>query len=150
MSYLKEKSQASSLREVYQQLFGSNWDSSVCNFVESLAGYSVVQYLFQIKDRHNNNILVDSQGHIIHIDFSFIMSSSPGNMGFEKAPFKLTRDYLDLMDGLHSDLFLHFKLLFFFALKFIRKYKREIMQRVEIMTHCPGMRCFERYNKQEF
>jgi len=92
-----------------------------------LAGYSVVQYLFQIKDRHNNNILIDSCGHVIHIDFSFLLSSSPGNFGFEKAPFKLTSDYLELMEGQTSDIFLHFKMLFFFALKFIRKYKREIM-----------------------
>jgi phosphatidylinositol 4-kinase B len=94
VSYLKERSRATSLKEVYKQLFGDKWESSISNFVESLAGYSVVQYLFQIKDRHNNNILVDSHGHIVHIDFSFILSSSPGNMSFEKAPFKLTKDYL--------------------------------------------------------
>ena len=97
---------------------------SISNFIQSLRGYSVVQYLFQIKDRHNNNILIDNFGHIIHIDFSFILSSSPGNFGFEKAPFKLTRDYLELMEGVNSDIFMHFKLLFFFALKYIRKYKR--------------------------
>ncbi len=69
------------------------------NFVKSLAGYSLVQYLFQIKDRHNNNIMIDRDGHMIHIDFSFMISSSPGNMGFEKAPFKMVTDYIDLMEG---------------------------------------------------
>lgn len=66
-------------------------------------------------------------GHIIHIDYSFIISSSPGNMNFEKAPFKLTKDYLDIMEGPNSDIFKHFKMLFFFALKYLRKYKKEIM-----------------------
>lgn len=108
----------------------------------------MVQYLFQIKDRHNNNILIDNFGHIIHIDFSFIISSSPGNFGFEKAPFKLTKDYLELMDGTDSDIFLHFKHLFFFALKFIRNYKRDIMERVEMMTHCKDMKCFQKFDRE--
>ena len=45
-------------------------------------------------------------------------------MGFEKAPFKLTSDYMELMEGHDSDIFTHFKLLFFFGLKYIRKYKK--------------------------
>lgn len=97
--------------------------------------------MFQIKDRHNNNILVDTQGHIIHIDFSFMISSSPGNMNFEKAPFKLTEDYIELMEGKDSDIFAHFRLLFFLALKFLRKYKKEIMDTVLMMSNC-AMKCF--------
>lgn len=37
------------------------------------------------------NILVDRLGHIIHIDFGFILSVSPGGMNFESVPFKLTK-----------------------------------------------------------
>ena len=62
----------------------------IINFIESLAGYSLLCYLLVIKDRHNANILIDSSGHIVHIDFGFLLTHFPGGIEFEHAPFKLT------------------------------------------------------------
>lgn len=60
------------------------------NFIESLAGYSLLCYILHIKDRHNGNILIDPQGHIVHVDFGFMLSNSPGGINFE-SNFKITR-----------------------------------------------------------
>jgi phosphatidylinositol kinase/protein kinase (PI-3 family) len=78
------------LNTFYRNFFKNSFEDAQRNFVESLAAYSLVCYLMQIKDRHNGNILIDMNGRIIHIDFGFILGISPGNLNFENAPFKLT------------------------------------------------------------
>lgn len=75
-------------------------------------GCSLVTYLLQIKDRHNGNILLDREGHLVHIDFGFMLSNSPGNMGFEAAPFKLPLEYVEVLGGVTSEPFQEFKRLF--------------------------------------
>jgi phosphatidylinositol 4-kinase B len=78
-------------------------------FKRSLAAYSMISYVLQLKDRHNGNILIDNEGHIIHIDFGFMLSNSPGSVGFEAAPFKLTYEYVEVLGGLGSPDFEDFK-----------------------------------------
>lgn len=105
---LKKHSKMSSLFEIFKKEFSDNLEQAQKNFAESLAGYSIVQYLLQVKDRHNGNILINHTGHIVHIDFGFIFNQSPGNLNFETAPFKFTKEYLQILGGFSSKFFEYF------------------------------------------
>lgn len=113
-SIKKHSPNVTTLQDYFVGRFGGRgsqaYKRAVKNFVQSMAGYSVIQYLLNIKDRHNGNLMIDAEGHIVHIDFGFLLSNSPGgNMEFEKAPFKLTSEMVAVMGGVKSGTWKHFR-----------------------------------------
>ncbi|OZJ02735.1 hypothetical protein BZG36_04702, partial [Bifiguratus adelaidae] len=112
-------------------------------FMRSLTGYSIACHILQIKDRHNGNILLDKEGHLIHIDFGFMLSNSPGSVGFEMAPFKLPQEYLDILLGPHSEKFAEYKALMKLAFLSLRKHAENIILLVEMMQNSSRLPCFQ-------
>ncbi|ORZ34525.1 kinase-like domain-containing protein [Catenaria anguillulae PL171] len=112
------------------------------NFITSVAGYSVILYLLQIKDRHNGNIMLDSDGHLIHIDFGFILDISPGGVNFESSPFKLTTEMLQVIGQAGSDTFRDFVRCVVQAFLAIRPYADAIINLVQLMSES-GLPCFK-------
>ncbi|KAI3633738.1 hypothetical protein MIR68_008685 [Amoeboaphelidium protococcarum] len=111
-------------------------------FIRSLAAYSVVVYLLQIKDRHNGNVLIDEFGHVIHIDFGFIFDIVPGGIKFELSPFKLTKEMVDIMGGRDSDDYQKFVELCVRAFLVARPYAEQIIDMVQMMLGS-GLPCFK-------
>ena len=109
-------------------------------FASSLAAYSVVCYMLQIKDRHNGNILLDKDGHLIMIDFGWILGIAPGGAVSVEAsvPFKLTTEMVEVMGGVHSGLFAEFVQLFASGFLALQLHSEKIVHLIEIMAEHSG------------
>lgn len=140
------KKRIASLQDHFAKTFGATdsppYQRAIECFAQSLAAYSVISYVLQLKDRHNGNILIDSDGHMIHIDFGFMLSNSPGNMGFEAAPFKLTFEYVEVLGGIEGEAFLRFKDLMKDAFQALRREAERIVTLVELMGREGKMACY--------
>jgi len=120
------------------------------NFMQSLAGYAIVSYLLGLKDRHNGNIMIDTRGHLIYIDFGFALGMAPGHeFSFERAPFKLTGEFVDVMGGVNSECYKEFESLFVSGFLEARKNSQIALWMVEIMMFQSNYPCFSgwRYGK---
>ena len=135
--------ESKNLNLFYRKYF-NDFEEAQQNFVKSLAAYSLICYYLQIKDRHNGNILIDMYGNIIHIDFGFILGISPGNLNFESAPFKLTKEYIEIMDGENSEMFTYYKILMVKGMIEAKKHVETFVKIVEIMSHGSKMPCFDK------
>ncbi len=89
--------------------------------------------------------MIDSLGHIIHIDFGFCLTNTPGNFGFETAPFKFTKDYIDIIGGVECPMFFYFKSLLYKSLDALRKHVERIWTILEIMKEA-DLPCFQKFN----
>lgn len=139
------------LYEIFQQDYGPvgslSFEAARENFIISSAGYAVASLLLQPKDRHNGNLLFDNVGRLVHIDFGFILETSPGgNMRFESAHFKLSHEMTQLLDPsgvMKSDTWNQFVSLCVKGYLAARRYMDGIITTVLLMVDS-GLPCFSR------
>ena len=81
---------------------------------------------------------------MLHVDFGFLLSNSPGNLNFEAFTFKLTNEYMEVLGGRNSRAFNKFKSLMLKGFIALREHAEEIISFVE-MTMLSGidLPCFE-------
>lgn len=139
------------LFELYQTEYGpvgsDGFETARNNFIVSSAGYAVASLLLQPKDRHNGNLLFDNEGRLVHIDFGFILETSPGgNMRFESAQFKLSHEMTQLIDpsgSMRSESWDHFVSLCVRGYLAARNHMDGIVNTVLLMMDS-GLPCFSR------
>lgn len=135
------------LRKYFEKVYGGPntkaFKAAQTNFMQSLAGYALVAYLLGLKDRHNGNIMIDTRGHLVFIDFGFALGMAPGHeFSFERAPFKLTKEYVEVMGGVQSECFKEFERLFVAGFEEARKSFQIALGLVEIMMFKSNYPCF--------
>lgn len=137
-SIKKKMGQQAKLVDYFHMQFGDRkskkFKKARNNFCRSLAAYSLVCYILQIKDRHNGNIMVDIVGHIMHIDFGFLLSNAPGKgIKFEQAPFKLTNEQVEVLGGIKSKKFKEYRELMTLGFMALQEHADKIIKLVEMM-----------------
>lgn len=58
------------LMQTFGEPESETYKAAVDAFTRSLAAYSVICYILQLKDRHNGNVLIDNQGRKLHASFN--------------------------------------------------------------------------------
>lgn len=96
--------------------------------------------------------MMNSKGHIIHIDFGFILTTGPNVAGviFEIAPFKMTKDYMTLIGEEKSSMYTYFQILLVKGFVAVRKHIDEICDLFDIMRKQSPLPCFEKFDLQSF
>eukprot|EP01130_Rhizamoeba_saxonica_P001234 TRINITY_DN11120_c0_g1_i1.p1 TRINITY_DN11120_c0_g1~~TRINITY_DN11120_c0_g1_i1.p1 ORF type:complete len:820 (-),score=165.41 TRINITY_DN11120_c0_g1_i1:36-2366(-) len=100
------------------------------NFLRSCAGYCVITYILGIGDRHLDNLLLCTDGRLLHIDFGFILGRDPKPL---PPPMKLCPEMVEAMGGLNGELFLQYKSYCCTAYNILRKSSNLILNLVTLM-----------------
>ena len=86
--------------------------------------------------RHNGNIYIDNKGRLIHMDFGYLLSKT---IKFEKAPFKLTEEFIEVMGGSESEGFRKFVRYCIEGFLAVRKNYENILLFLEMSTISENM-----------
>ena len=109
----------------------SEIQNALDTFIRSCAGYAVITYILGIGDRHLDNLLLDTSGHLFHIDFGFILGRDPKPF---PAKVRLVAQMFDAMGGVDSKGYRDFLVFSAQAFNIFRKNASLILNMLNLMA----------------
>mmetsp|Transcript_10686 Transcript_10686/g.23895 ORF Transcript_10686/g.23895 Transcript_10686/m.23895 type:complete len:305 (-) Transcript_10686:435-1349(-) len=123
------------LAECFAEIFGEGRvsDRARLRFMQSMAGYSVLCYVLHIKDRHNGNIMLCSDGAVAHVDFGIMLNVRYAKDVIEMK-IKLSTEFVEVMGELMPE-FTNLCKLGYLA---VRKHWRQLSTLLEMSSAAAG------------
>ena len=115
-----------------KEISNNDYEKTLDNFISSCAGYCVVTYILGIGDRHLENLLIDKNGKLFHIDFGYILGKDPKPF---PPPMKLCKQMVEAMGGKNSKGYEEFKKKCVDAYLCLRTNARIIVNMFYLMIH---------------
>ncbi|CAG9310079.1 unnamed protein product [Blepharisma stoltei] len=131
-STIHERIQKKQLISAYLEENKTNNPDIFDTFIKSCAGYCVITYLLGIGDRHLENLMIDIQGHLFHIDFGFILGKDPKPM---PPPMKLCKEMVEAMGGEKGEGYEKFKVKCVEVFLQLRRHCKLIVNLFYLMIH---------------
>ena len=100
-------------------------------YIKSCAGYCVITYLLGVGDRHLDNLLLDEEGHLFHIDFGYILGQDAKPF---PPPMKLCKEMVEAMGDMSSPHYARFRSLCYTAFTTLRKSANLILNLFSLMV----------------
>ena len=88
-------------------------------FIKSCASNCILTYILGVGDRNLCNILVHDEGHLIHIDYSYLLGHDPK---WQKVEMRITPGMVDMLGGMNSVEYQQLQILCTSMFKQVRKY----------------------------
>jgi len=104
--------------------------AAVDTFIKSSAGYCVITYILGIGDRHLDNVLLTTDGHLFHIDFGYIFGRDPKPF---PPPMKFCKEMVMAMGGSGSPQYKDFRTYCCSAFNLLRNHATLILNLLGLM-----------------